>query len=174
MPNINYGKLLDESMYVMVKNVLKTVEQHGLPGNHHFFISFITHHNGVQVSQRILSQYPKDMTIVLQHQFQNLSVTEDGFSVQLDFGGIAELLIIPFKSIIVFADPSVSFALQFKQHQYTEDNHVYTDVGKDITDTSYFEKKIDDPSSADNSKKTSHPNKIISFANYKKKRQKKK
>jgi hypothetical protein len=89
------------------------VARTGLPGDHHFFISFVTKAPGVRMSQRLLEQYDKEMTIVLQNQFGALRVTETGFEVELSFDGRPELLAIPFSAIKGFFDPSVQFGLQF-------------------------------------------------------------
>ena len=163
--NIDYGQLLDEAMYVIVKKVLQLVAKEGLPGTHHFFISFATQYHGVVISQRLLAQYPKEMTIVLQYQFENLVVTEDTFSISLNFNGINEHLIIPFAAIEVFADPSVSFSLQFKHHSHHDDA-----ITKDFIDHSYIEEfgDLNEAKTASN-----HPQKsknVISLADYKKKK----
>lgn len=86
----------------------------GLPGQHHFYITFRTHDNGVEIPKYLMEKYPEEMTIVLQHQFFGLRVDEDGFTVMLSFNGKQERLRIPFSSVSTFADPSVNFALQFQ------------------------------------------------------------
>ena len=83
-------------------------------GDHHFFITFLSTAEGVKLSPRLLAQYPEEMTVILQHQFWDLTVTEDRFEVGLSFGGIAERLVVPFNSIKSFFDPSVQFGLQFE------------------------------------------------------------
>jgi len=93
--------------------VLTDAATKGLPGDHHFYISFDTRAEGVVLSPRIKAQYPKEMTIVLQHQFWDLTVTNDRFEVGLSFSGIPERLVVPFRAIAGFADPSVQFVLQF-------------------------------------------------------------
>lgn len=115
---IDYGKLVDEAMHIIVLKVLKIVQDKGLPGNHHFFISFVTKHPGVKLSQTLTNKYPKEMTIVLQYQFQELSVDSQGFSVVLSFNGVKESIYIPFTAITTFADPSVQFGLQFREVDY--------------------------------------------------------
>ena len=89
--------------------------KNGLPGEHHFYISFDTRADGVRLSPRMLAQYPEEMTVVLQHQFWDLVVTEDGFEVGLSFGGVPERLGVPFAAIKGFFDPSVQFGLQFEE-----------------------------------------------------------
>lgn len=115
---IDYGKLVDEAMHIIVLKVLKIVQEKGLPGNHHFFISFVTKHPGVKLSQTLTNKYPKEMTIVLQYQFQDLIVDAQGFSVVLSFNGVKEKIYIPFAAITTFADPSVQFGLQFREVDY--------------------------------------------------------
>lgn len=110
---IDYNRAVDEVMHLIVHKVLKQVEQEGLPGNHHFFISFITSHKGVKLSNMLRNRYPYEMTVVLQYQFHNLRVDPNGFSVMLNFGGIPEEIYVPFDSMIAFVDPSVQFGLQF-------------------------------------------------------------
>lgn len=112
---IDYGKLIDDAMHQIVINALNIVSENGLTSNHHFFISFNTKHEGVSLSEKLLSKYPNEMTIVLQHQFESLKLADDGFEVTLSFDQIKERIVIPFKSLIAFADPSVKFGLQFKK-----------------------------------------------------------
>jgi hypothetical protein len=94
--------------------VLTDAAEHGLPGEHHFFITFLSTAEGVKLSPRLLAQYPEEMTVILQHQFWDLTVLEDRFEVGLSFGGIPERLVVPFNSIKSFFDPSVQFGLQFE------------------------------------------------------------
>jgi len=93
---------------------LTDAAEHGLPGDHHFFITFISTADGVKLSPRLLAQYPEEMTVILQHQFWDLVVTEDRFEVGLSFGGIPERVVVPFNAIKSFFDPSVQFGLQFE------------------------------------------------------------
>ena len=110
--HIRYDILTQEALRGVVRKVLAEVAKTGLPGEHHFFISFITKAPGVRISQRLLDQYPNDMTIVLQNQFWDLKVGETGFEVGLSFDDKPETLAIPFTSIKGFFDPSVQFGLQ--------------------------------------------------------------
>jgi hypothetical protein len=98
----------------MVRNVLADAAKNGLVGDHHFFITFDTTADGVQLSERLRQQYPEEMRIVLQHQFWSLKVSDDAFEVGLSFSGIAEKLVIPFEAVKIFDDPSVQFKLQFE------------------------------------------------------------
>jgi len=111
--HIRYDILAQEALRGVVRKVLAEVAKTGLPGEHHFFISFVTRAPGVRLSQRLLEQYDKEMTIVLQNQFWDLKVTETGFEVGLSFDGHPETLVIPFSAIKGFFDPSVQFGLQF-------------------------------------------------------------
>jgi hypothetical protein len=112
---IRYDLLTQQALRGVVRNVLADAAKKGLPGEHHFFISFDTHADGVRISDRLLAQYPEEMTIILQHQFWDLKVAEDEFEVGLSFGGIPEKLTVPFEAINGFFDPSVQFGLQFEE-----------------------------------------------------------
>jgi hypothetical protein len=110
---IRYDILAQDALRGVVRKVLSEVARTGLPGEHHFFISFMTRAPGVRVSSRLLQQYPEEMTIVLQHQFWDLTVTEHAFEVGLSFNGVPERLLVPFTALKGFLDPSVQFGLQF-------------------------------------------------------------
>jgi hypothetical protein len=111
---IRYDILAQDALRGVVRKVLSEVSRTGLPGEHHFYINFLTRAPGVRVSSRLLSQYPDEMTIVLQHQFWDLQVTEHAFEVGLSFNGVPERLLVPFSALKGFLDPSVRFALQFE------------------------------------------------------------
>ncbi len=110
---IRYDILTQDAMRAVVRTVLADAATKGLPGDHHFFISFDTRAEGVTLSPRLQAQYPKEMTIVLQHQFWDMIVTDERFEVGLSFSGIPERLVVPLRAITGFADPSVQFGLQF-------------------------------------------------------------
>ena len=110
---INYDKLIEKSLKHVVIEALKIAEEQGLPGEHHFYITFRTNHPRTNISDQLRQQYPEEMTIVLQHQFSNLMVMDDYFSVELSFGGIPQTLTIPFDAITYFADPHAKFGLSF-------------------------------------------------------------
>ena len=112
---IRYDLLTQQALRGVVRNVLTDTAKKGLPGDHHFYISFDTHAEGVRLSDRLLAQYPDEMTIILQHQFWDLKVDDEGFEVGLSFGGIPERLTVPFEAITGFFDPSVQFGLQFEE-----------------------------------------------------------
>ncbi len=111
---IHYDNLIENALRDVVHNAMEKVVQLGLPGEHHFYISFLTDADGVDIPEHLKEKYKGEMTIVLQHQFFGLTVTEEGFSVILSFNNVKERLTVPFASITTFADPSVNFALQFQ------------------------------------------------------------
>src|SRR5262249_45785203 len=110
-----YDILAQEALRGVVRRVLMDTAKNGLPGEHHFYISFDTRAEGVRLSPRMLAQYPTEMTVVLQHQFWDLVVTESGFEVGVSFGGVPERLAVPFAAVKGFFDPSVQFGLQFEE-----------------------------------------------------------
>jgi hypothetical protein len=111
---IRYDILTQDALRGVVRKVLSEVARTGLPGEHHFFVTFATHAPGVRISSRLLGRYPEDMTIVLQHQYWDLTVTEHAFEVGLSFNGIPERLLVPFTAVKAFLDPSVQFGVQFE------------------------------------------------------------
>lgn len=118
---IRYDLLTQQALRSMVRDLLADVAKKGLPGEHHFFITFDTLADGVKLSQRMRAQYPREMTIVLQHQFWDLAVFDDRFEVGLSFNGIPERLAIPLTAIKGFFDPSVQFGLQFEDQVADDD-----------------------------------------------------
>jgi hypothetical protein len=112
--HIRYDVLARDALRGVLRRVLTDAAEHGLPGEHHFFITFLSTAEGVKLSPRLLAQYPEEMTVILQHQFWDLVVSEDRFEVGLSFGGIPERLVVPFNAIKSFFDPSVQFGLQFE------------------------------------------------------------
>jgi hypothetical protein len=117
--HIRYDVLARDALRGVLRRVLTDAAAHGLPGEHHFFITFLSKAEGVKLSPRLLAQYPDEMTIILQHQFWDLAVTEDRFEVGLSFGGVPERLVVPFHAIKSFFDPSVQFGLQFEPSDAT-------------------------------------------------------
>ena len=111
---IRYDILAQAALRGVVRTVLVDVAKKGLPGEHHFKITFATAAPGVRLSERMRGQYPDAMTIVLQHQFWDLTVDDDGFEVGLSFGGIPERLAVPFDAVTAFFDPAVQFGFQFE------------------------------------------------------------
>ncbi len=115
--HIRYDLLVQDALRGVVRNVLADASKNGLPGDHHFYVSFKTGAPGVRISNRLREQYPDEMTIVLQHQFWDLGITEHTFEVGLSFGGVPERLLVPFDAIVGFFDPSVQFGLKFEVQQ---------------------------------------------------------
>ena len=111
--HIRYDVLAQEAMRGVLRRVMSDAARQGLPGDHHFYITFLTQAAGVKLSPRLMEQYPQEMTIILQHQFWDLLVTDERFEVGLSFGGVPERLVVPFNAIKSFLDPSVQFGLQF-------------------------------------------------------------
>ncbi len=156
---IRYDLLTQQALRGVVRSVLADAAKKGLPGDHHFFITFDTHADGVKMSERLRTQHPKDMTIILQHQFWDLVVNDHGFEVGLSFGGITERLSIPFEAINGFFDPSVQFGMQFEeviegQVQQTPAN------GQDKAHGKTRDKAIDKPAA----KKRFPPSALSGFA----------
>ncbi|HEX2840232.1 SspB family protein [Hyphomicrobium sp.] len=126
---IDYEGLAQEAMRGVVRKVLASTAKSGLAGDHHFYISFDTEAPGVTLSKRLKEKYPREMTIVLQHRFWDLAVTEDRFEVKLTFDGIPERLVVPFDAIKVFFDPSVRFGLQFEDPNAGPEGRTQSDGG---------------------------------------------
>lgn len=111
---MRYDLLAQEALRGVVRASLRKIAKSGLPGDHHFYIAFDTRYPGVRLSERLDRKYPREMTIVLQHQYWNLQVREDEFEVELSFDNIPEKLVVPFNAIKGFLDPHVQFGLQFE------------------------------------------------------------
>ncbi|CUH83343.1 SspB family protein [Thalassovita mediterranea] len=112
--SIDYGNLMHRAMRSLIQEVLQDVADNGLPGAHHFFITFDTTHPDAVLAQWLKDRYPEEMTVVMQHWYDNLLVEEDGFHVTLNFGDQPEPLYIPFDALRTFVDPSVEFGLRFE------------------------------------------------------------
>jgi len=148
--HMRYDILAQEALRGVVRKVLAEVAKTGLPGEHHFFISFLTRAPGVRLSEKLLGQYEKEMTIVIQNQYWDLKVTETGFEVGLSFDGIPETLVIPFSAVKGFFDPSVQFGLQFDpqtapgadEGEDADDNAVESAAGEDSGDEEKSGEKV--------------------------------
>ena len=127
---IDYGNLMHSAMRGLIQKVLTDVADHGLPGAHHFFITFDTTHADARLADWLKERYPQEMTVVLQHWFDHLEVGDDGFSVTLNFGDAPENLYVPYDAIKTFVDPSVEFGLRFEM-QDSEDEDDETDIDVD-------------------------------------------
>jgi uncharacterized protein len=119
---IDYGNLMHRAMRGLIQTVLSDVAKTGLPGDHHFFITFDTGISGVKMAKWLHDRYPDEMTLVLQHWFEDLTVTDDGFSVTLNFGNNPENIAVPFDAVRTFVDPSVEFGLRFETHPSTDED----------------------------------------------------
>jgi uncharacterized protein len=124
---IDYGRLVEGALRTVVRDVLERLNKEGVPPPHHFYITFRTHHPGVAIPEFLRDRYPTDMTIVLQHQFWDLAVDEEGFGVTLSFNDQMQRLRIPFAAIKVFADPGVEFGLQFTLESDAEVTQLHAD-----------------------------------------------
>ncbi|MBY6042834.1 SspB family protein [Phaeobacter italicus] len=127
---IDYGNLMHSAMRGLIRSVLEGVAKDGLPGNHHFFITFDTSHPDAELADWLSDRYPGEMTVVMQHWFDNLNVGEDGFAITLNFGDAPEPLYIPYDAIKTFVDPSVEFGLRFE----SPDDDDLDDVAEDGLD----------------------------------------
>ena len=112
---IDYGSIMNKAMRFFVQQVLQEVSENGLPGEHHFFITLDTTHEGLEMASWLLERYPEEITIVMQNWFDNLKVDDTGFAVTLNFGNNPELLYVPYGAITTFVDPSVEFGVRFEQ-----------------------------------------------------------
>ena len=110
---LEYPKMVERAMRGVVREALSATLESGLPGLHHFYITFRTQDPDVAIADRLMAQYPEEMTIVMENQYWDLSVDDDQFSITLSFGGAPETLVIPYAAITAFVDPSVKFGLQF-------------------------------------------------------------
>ena len=129
LSEINYDKLIEKSLKNVVVEALRIAERQGLPGENHFYITFKTNHPQTKISAQLKSQYPEEMTIVIQHQYSNLYVEGDHFSVDLSFGGVLQTLSIPFAAITYFGDPSVRFGISFG-------SEIDSNLEEEVTDSS--------------------------------------
>ncbi len=132
---LRYDRMVEDALLSVVHRSLSYAAENGLPGEHHFYITFRTDHPGVQIPDHLRERYPGEMTIILQYQFWDLEVRDDSFSVTLSFSDVPEKLTIPFDAVAAFADPSVRFGLQFdvgdngEEEASSEDNDV---IDKDL------------------------------------------
>lgn len=131
-PTIDYEALTQDAMRGVVRTVLTRIAKTGLPGDHHFYISFDTEHPGASLSKRLREKYPREMTIVLQHRFWDLVIHDERFEVKLTFDGIPERLVVPFDAIKVFFDPSVRYGLQFEDPDTGTDPDALVSGNRDV------------------------------------------
>lgn len=151
--DIDYGNLMHHAMRGLIKTVLQEVAERGLPGAHHFFITFDTGHPDVEIADWLSDRYPGEMTVVMQHWFENLDVGDEGFAVTLNFGESPEPLYIPYDAIRTFVDPSVEFGLRFE----TPDDE---DEDEDIEDL------LDEPEAEETSESGAHEADVVSLDSF--------
>ncbi len=157
---MRYDQLARNALRGVVRSALEQVAERGLPGEHHFYIAFDTHGEGVEISSRLLEKYPQEMTIVLQHQFWDLEVLENQFSIGLSFNNIPEKLVVPYKAINSFFDPYVQFGLQFEADE---------DAGKEAETAAPPTQKASDPKKPAAEKDASKESDVVSLDAFRKK-----
>ena len=137
---IDYGGMTHRAMQGLIADVLEGVAENGLPGEHHFFITFDTRDEGVEMADWLRERYPEEMTIVIQHWFDNLTVDDQGFTITLNFGNSPEPMRVPFDALRTFVDPSVEFGLRFETQDGDEDEDEDEEAGAefdlDVADSS--------------------------------------
>lgn len=141
---INYESMVHSALRDVVKTVLKEAQKNGLPGDHHFYVCFATPHPRVQLPDHLREEYTEEMTIVLQHEYWDLRVEDETFSITLCFDEIHERITVPFDAIISFVDPSVKFGLQFNPI-YPEDFDILEDDEDVKSEPIIGVEKVDDP-----------------------------
>lgn len=148
-----YDKMVEKALRGVVKQALDEVVKDGVVDEHHFYITFFTEHPGVKIPEYLKERYPGEMTIVLQHQFYDLEVTDEKFTVMLSFNNIPERLVIPLSAITIFADPSVNFALQFQPLNEDGDDEIHFEAEELEVDRDDKEKKKGEVISLDSFRK---------------------
>ena len=168
---IDYDDLVQQALRGVVRDILVLTAEDGLPGDHHFYIAFRTRAPGVALPDHLRERYPDEMTIVLQHKFWDLEVTDDHFQVGLSFNQKPELLIIPFSAVVGFVDPSVQFALQFQDPELDEQT-LPADTGtgpREDTDTSLADKAANPVAADDQDDPDDDDNKVVTLDAFRKK-----
>ena len=137
---LDYGSIMNTAMRFFVRKVLEKVAKEGLPGDHHFYITLDSAHSELEMASWLREKYPKDITIVMQHWFDNLMVKENGFNVTLNFGNIPESFYIPYEAILTFVDPSVEFGVKFEHTGPKQEKNELNDASQSIDENA--EKKV--------------------------------
>jgi len=145
---LDYDDLVDDALRGVMVRALKMVESQGLPGEHHFYITFRTDHPRARVGDDLRAKYPEEITVVMQHQFWDLRVDDRGFQIGLSFNQVPQLLYVPFAAVTAFVDPSVKFGLQF-QARTGEDDDLDTDAPLDVDRSGPMADKDTESPSAD-------------------------
>ncbi|MEX0339567.1 MAG: SspB family protein [Arenibacterium sp.] len=154
---IDYGNLMHSAMRGLIKTVLEDVADNGLPGQHHFFITFDTSHPDAELADWLSDRYPGEMTVVMQHWFDNLHVGAEGFGVTLNFGDQPEPLYIPYDAIKTFVDPSVEFGLRFESN---DEDDALDDLPQEPTNSDLVQPDPDE--------KSGHDAEIVSLDSFRK------
>jgi uncharacterized protein len=150
---LRYDKMVENALRGVVREALRQAAERGLPGNHHFYLTFRTNDQDVHIPDYLRGQYPSEMTIVLQYQFYGLEVEEDKFGVTLSFNNMHERLIVPFSAITTFADPSVNFALQFQPLSTQEGPASVEEIEAEVTEeAAHHASKLGSPKPAEEGK----------------------
>lgn len=169
---IDYPKLIDGAMRNVVREALIHVQKFGLPGEHHFFISFQTDYPGVSISPQLKSRYPDEITIVVQHQFWDLKIARDHFSLMLSFNNIPEKLVVPFDALTAFADPSIKFGLQFHGQRPPATAEAEEPVACPVTGRNGTEKPpmaaFEEETPSEEAKAAANDTKVISLESFRK------
>jgi hypothetical protein len=169
---IDYGNLMHDAMRRLIKKVLKDVQANGLPGSHHFFITFDTTHPEAELADWLSDRYPEEMTVVMQHWYDKLEVGDDGFGITLNFGEAPEPMFVPYEAIKTFVDPSVEFGLRFEAQEDENDNDVEEEASDDVSDNS-DPVQLPDPKptadgESDNSKDSTKEAEVVSLDSFRK------
>lgn len=164
MVELNYGKMMQKAMRSLLAEVLGIVAEHGLPGDHHLYISFDTRHPGVDIADWLHETYPQEMTIVLQHEFWDLAVLGDRFQVTLTFRDVPETLVVPLDAVCTFVDPSVEFGLKFDG--YDNDDPEVEPFPEDAAEPAAEE--ADAPAEAEEKAKPSGSAEVVSLDQFRK------
>jgi uncharacterized protein len=166
---MRYDQLAQNALRGVVRDALRRVEKSGLPGEHHFYIQFNTKYPGVNIGARLAERYPREMTVVLQHQFFNLQVTEERFQVELSFDNIPERLIVPFASVKGFLDPAVQFGLQFEVVVAESAEAAAEQKAKKSSELKSNDETIEKPSDSGADEKSDNAPKVVSLDAFRKK-----
>ncbi len=161
---IDYGNLMHRAMRGLIQTVLQDIADNGLPGEHHFFITFDMQHPDVEIADWLADRYPEEMTVIMQHWFDNLEVTDEGFSITLNFGDNPEAMFVPYDAILTFVDPSVEFGLRFE----TQDGEADVEIDEG---TARFEPPKTAPGKKTADKKSDKPKKdgdVVSLDSFRK------
>jgi len=163
--SLRYDKWVEEALRDVIRRALRQAATSGLPGEHHFFITFQTENSGVEMPASLRAEHSNEMTIVLQHQFEDLIVEPNYFALTLSFSGRPSRLVIPFSAVTSFADPSVNFGLQLKMMPFNEDEqdgveNAIANLEPALDDISNFDKNVDDDNDDDALVEDEEPDKM--------------